>query len=79
MRGKIEAAALVLCAEMLVSGCKKTPNNTLANSSTVSSQPAAPSAAESTSSEISSAEPVSSAVSEPPAESTVSAASTLRI
>lgn len=79
MRGKIKAAALVLCAAMLVSGCKKTPNNTFANSSTVSSQPVAPSAAESTSSEISSAEPVSSAVSEPPAESTASAASTLRI
>ena len=75
MRSKIKAAALVLCAAMLVSGCKKTPNNTLADSSTVSSQPAASSATESTSSEISSAEPVSSAVSEPPAESTASVAS----
>ena len=65
MRSKIKAAALVLCAAMLVSGCKKTPNNTLADSSTVSSQPAASSAAESISSEISSAEPVSSAVSKP--------------
>lgn len=54
---------------------KKTPNNTLADSSTVSSQPAASSAAESISSEICSAEPVSSAVSEPPAESTASVAS----
>ena len=74
MRSKIKAAALVLCAAMLVSGCKKTPNNTSADS-TVSSQPAASSAAESTSSEISSAELVSSAVSEPLAESTASVAS----
>lgn len=75
MRSKIKAAALVLCAAMLVSGCKKTPNNTSADSSTVSSQPAASSAVSSVNSEISSAEPVSPVVSKPPAESTVSVAS----
>lgn len=73
MRSKIKAAALVLCAVLLVSGCEKAPNNAQTDSSTVSSQPAASSAVESTSSEISSAEPVPSAVSEPPAESTASA------
>ena len=74
MRSKIKAAALVLCAVLLVSGCKKTPNNAQTDSSTVSSQPAASSAVESTSSEVSFAESVPSAVSEPPAESTASAA-----
>ena len=74
MRSKIKAAALVLCAVLLVSGCKKTPNNAQTDSSTVSSQPAASSAVESTSSEVSFAESVPSAVSEPPAESTAAAA-----
>ena len=74
MRSKIKAAALVLCAVLLVSGCKKTLNNAQTDSSTVSSQPAASSAVESTSSEVSFAESVPSAVSEPPAESTASAA-----
>lgn len=74
MRSKIKAAALVLCAVLLVSGCKKTPNNAQTDSSTVSSQPAASSAVESASSEVSFAESVPSAVSEPPAESTASAA-----
>ena len=74
MRSKIKAAALVLCAVLLVSGCKKTPNNAQTDSSTVSSQPAASSAVESTSSEVSFAESVPSAVSESPAESTASAA-----
>ena len=74
MRSKIKAAALVLCAVLLVSGCKKTLNNAQTDSSTVSSQPAASSAVESTSSEVSFAESVPSAVSEPPAESTAAAA-----
>ena len=74
MRSKIKAAALVLCAVLLVSGCKKTLNNAQTDSSTVSSQPAASSAVESTSSEVSFAESVPSAVSESPAESTASAA-----
>lgn len=75
MRSKIKAAALVLCAVLLVSGCKKkTLNNAQTDSSTVSSQPAASSAVESASSEVSFAESVPSAVSEPPAESTASAA-----
>lgn len=74
MRSKIKAAALVLCAVLLVSGCKKTPNNAQTDSSTVSSQLAASSAVESASSEVSFAESVPSAVSEPPAESTASAA-----
>ena len=75
MRRKIKTAALVLCAAMLAAGCKKTPDNVQADSSTVSSLPAAYSAVNSVNSEISSAEPVSSAVSEPPAESTASVAS----
>lgn len=74
MRSKIKAAALVLCAVLLVSGCKKTLNNAQTDSSTVSSQSAASSAVESTSSGVSFAESVPSAVSEPPAESTASAA-----
>lgn len=75
MRRKIKTAALVLCAAMLAAGCKKTPDNAQADSSTVSPLPAASSAVSSVNSEISSAEPVSSAVSEPPAESTASVAS----
>lgn len=75
MRRKIKTAALVLCTAMLAAGCKKTPDNAQADSSTVSSLPAESSAVSSVNSEISSAEPVSSAVSEPPAESTASLAS----
>lgn len=60
---------------MLAAGCKKTPDNAQADSSTVSSLPASSSAVSSVNSEISSAEPISSAVSEPPAESTASVAS----
>ena len=66
---------MVLCAAMLAAGCKKTPDNAQADSSTVSSLPASSSAVSSVNSEISSAEPISSAVSEPPAESTASVAS----
>lgn len=75
MRRKIKTAALVLCAAMLAAGCKKTPDNAQADSDTVSSLPAASSAVSSVNSEISPAEPISSAVSEPPAESTASVAS----
>ena len=74
MRGKIKAAALVICAALLITGCKKTPNNAQTDSSTISSQPKVSSVVESTSSAVSSAEPVSSVSSKPPAESTVSSA-----
>lgn len=77
MRTKIKATALLLCAALLTVGCKKSPNSSSAVRSTVSSQPAV---SDNTSSAVSSAEPVpssepiASAVSEPPAESTVSKA-----
>lgn len=77
MRTKIKATALLLCAALLTVGCKKSPNSSSAVRSTVSSQPAL---SDNTSSAVSSAEPVpssepiASAVSEPPAESTVSKA-----
>lgn len=74
MRSKIKAAALVICAALLITGCKKTPNNAQTDSSTISSQPKVSSVVESTSSAVSSAEPVSSVSSKPPAESTVSSA-----
>ena len=53
---------------------KKTPNNAQTDSSTISSQPKVSSVVESTSSAVSSAEPVSSVSSKPPAESMVSSA-----
>lgn len=77
MRTKIKATALLLCAALLTVGCKKSPNSSSSVRSTVSSQPAV---SDNTSSAVSSAEPVpssepiASAVSEPPAESTVSKA-----
>ena len=74
MRSKIKAAALVICAALLITGCKKTPNNAQTDSSTISSQPKVSSVVESTSSAVSSAEPVSSVSSKPPAESTVPSA-----
>ena len=74
MRSKIKAAALVICAALLITGCKKTPNNAQTDGSTISSQPKVSSVVESTSSAVSSAEPVSSVSSEPPAESAVSSA-----
>lgn len=55
-------------------GLQKTPNNAQTDSSTISSQPKVSSVVESTSSAVSSAEPVSSVSSKPPAESTVSSA-----
>lgn len=77
MRTKIKATALLLCAALLTVGCKKSPNSSSSVRSTVSSQPAV---SDNTSSAVSSAEPVpssepiASAVSDPPAESTVSKA-----
>ena len=55
-------------------GLQKTPNNAQTDSSTISSQPKVSSVVESTSSAVSSAEPVSSVSSKPPAESTISSA-----
>ena len=55
-------------------GLQKTPNNAQTDSSTILSQPKVSSVVESTSSAVSSAEPVSSVSSKPPAESTVSSA-----
>lgn len=55
-------------------GLQKTPNNAQTDSSTISSQPKVSSVVESTSSAVSSAEPVSSVSSKPPAENTVSSA-----
>lgn len=74
MRSKIKAAALVICAALLITGCKKHRITRRQTAAPFHRSLKVSSVVESTSSAVSSAEPVSSVSSKPPAESTVSSA-----
>ena len=74
MISKIKTAALVLCTALLITGCRKAPNNVSSENSAVSEQPAASSAVDNASSKMSSEETVTSTVPESSAESIVSSA-----